>query len=131
VGEDTYGILMPEINTGARTSKRRDGSCVVIIATSAPLSGVQLNRLAKRAALGMSRYVFWYELMLLVQDWLTLVCRVGGTGHTSSGEFMLAFSTTATCNTDDLSEDSEAENTLFMPLDDLIDATVYATEEVS
>lgn len=50
-----------------------EGSIIVIVATDAPLDGRQLTRLAKRAALGMSR--------------------TGSSARHGSGDFILAFST--------------------------------------
>ncbi|KAK3984685.1 peptidase family S58-domain-containing protein [Cladorrhinum sp. PSN332] len=52
---------------------RKDGSIIVIIATDAPLHPLQLQRVAKRATVGLSR--------------------VGGVGHNPSGDIFLAFST--------------------------------------
>ncbi|KAK4228648.1 DmpA/ArgJ-like protein [Podospora fimiseda] len=52
---------------------RKDGSIIVIIATDAPLHPLQLERVAKRATVGLSR--------------------VGGVGHNPSGDIFLAFST--------------------------------------
>lgn len=51
----------------------KDGSIIVVIATDAPLSPIQLQRLAKRATVGLSR--------------------VGGWGSNSSGDIFIAFST--------------------------------------
>jgi D-aminopeptidase len=51
----------------------KDGSIIIIIATDAPLHPTQLQRLAKRATVGLSR--------------------VGGVGHNPSGDIFLAFST--------------------------------------
>jgi D-aminopeptidase len=51
----------------------KDGSIIIIIATDAPLHPTQLNRLAKRATVGLAR--------------------VGGVGHNPSGDIFLAFST--------------------------------------
>ena len=51
-----------------------DGSCMIIVATDAPLDARQLRRLATRAFLGMAR--------------------VGSTGSNGSGDFAIAFSTT-------------------------------------
>ncbi|KPI36632.1 Beta-peptidyl aminopeptidase BapA [Cyphellophora attinorum] len=50
-----------------------DGSIIVILSTNAPLNPTQLQRLAKRATVGLSR--------------------VGGFGANSSGDIFLAFST--------------------------------------
>ncbi|KAF2485959.1 peptidase family T4 protein [Neohortaea acidophila] len=52
---------------------RKDGSIIIIIATDAPLHPLQLQRLATRATVGLSR--------------------VGGLGHNGSGDIFLAFST--------------------------------------
>ncbi|OLN85327.1 Beta-peptidyl aminopeptidase BapA [Colletotrichum chlorophyti] len=52
---------------------KKDGSIIVIIATDAPLTPSQCERLAKRATVGLSR--------------------VGGYGHNPSGDIFLAFST--------------------------------------
>ncbi|KAJ6447002.1 peptidase family T4 protein [Purpureocillium lavendulum] len=55
----------------AKNSK--DGSIIIVLATDAPLHPVQLQRLAKRATVGLAR--------------------VGGYGHNPSGDIFLAFST--------------------------------------
>lgn len=52
---------------------KKDGSIIVILATDAPLHPTQLERLAKRATVGLAR--------------------VGGYGHNPSGDLFLAFST--------------------------------------
>jgi D-aminopeptidase len=57
--------LMPE--------EHNDGSCIVVVATDAPMVPHQLRRLALRAGLGLAR--------------------CGSTGHNGSGELMIAFST--------------------------------------
>ncbi len=51
-----------------------DGSCMIVVATDAPLDARQLRRLAARAILGMAR--------------------TGSTGSHGSGDFVIAFSTT-------------------------------------
>jgi len=51
-----------------------DGSCMIVVATDAPLDARQLHRLAARAILGMAR--------------------VGSTGSNGSGDYAIAFSTT-------------------------------------
>jgi D-aminopeptidase len=67
----------PELN--ARTQNLEDlkpegGSCMMIIATNAPLSARQLHRLARRAPLGLAR--------------------TGFTSNPGSGDYVIAFSTT-------------------------------------
>ncbi|GAC1588300.1 MAG: P1 family peptidase [Candidatus Velthaea sp.] len=51
-----------------------DGSIIIVIATDAPIDALRLRDVAKRAALGLAR--------------------TGATSHQSSGDFMIAFSTT-------------------------------------
>ena len=87
---------------------RADGSCMIIVATDAPLTSRQLHRLAKRAIFGMAR--------------------AGATGSNGSGDFVIAFSTTnripANARTlppiETLSEES---------LSPLFEAAIDATEE--
>ncbi|KAH8170844.1 peptidase family s58 domain-containing protein [Sarocladium implicatum] len=62
----------PPIAPEAREA-RKDGSIIIILATDAPLTPVQLQRLAKRAAIGLGK--------------------VGGYGSNTSGDIFLAFST--------------------------------------
>jgi D-aminopeptidase len=69
VGKQLLHVLRPEI----RKPSNIDGSIVAILATDAPLLPHQLQRLAKRASLGMAK--------------------TGGIGHNSSGDLFLAFST--------------------------------------
>lgn len=56
-----------------RSKEQKDGSIIAIVATDAPLHPLQLQRLAKRATVGLAR--------------------VGGQGHNPSGDIFLAFST--------------------------------------
>jgi D-aminopeptidase len=53
--------------------KRKDGSIIIVIATDVPLTPIQLQRVAKRATVGLAK--------------------VGGYGNDSSGDIFLAFST--------------------------------------
>ncbi|KAK3941480.1 peptidase family S58-domain-containing protein [Diplogelasinospora grovesii] len=55
------------------SKKRKDGSIIIILSTDAPLHPLQLQRLAKRATVGLSK--------------------VGGYGFNPSGDIFLAFST--------------------------------------
>ncbi len=54
--------------------QRDKGSCMIVVATDAPLTSRQLHRLAKRAIFGMARS--------------------GATGSNGSGDYVIAFSTT-------------------------------------
>ena len=41
--------------SGSGPARRRPGSCIAVVATDAPLDGAQLERLARRAGLGLAR----------------------------------------------------------------------------
>ena len=60
-------------NEADAAKEKKDGSIIIILATDAPLHPVQLQRVAKRATVGLAR--------------------VGGYGHNPSGDVFLAFST--------------------------------------
>lgn len=57
----------------ARSTIHREGSICIVVATDAPLSGRQLERLARRATMGLAR--------------------TGSAANNSSGDFVVAFST--------------------------------------
>jgi D-aminopeptidase len=61
----------PDLGSSPETG--RGGSCMIVVATDAPLSPRQLHRMAKRALLG--------------------IARVGGFMSNGSGDFVIAFST--------------------------------------
>ncbi|KAH7312189.1 peptidase family S58-domain-containing protein [Stachybotrys elegans] len=75
-GVPVGGLLLDEQAAAVESSgkeARKDGSIIVVIATDVPLIPVQLQRVAKRAAIGLAK--------------------VGGYGSNSSGDIFLAFST--------------------------------------
>jgi D-aminopeptidase len=82
------------------------GSCIAVVATDASLGSVQLERLARRAGLGLAR--------------------AGSVAHDGSGEIFAAFSTTARSGRDDPPPAPSVSNTDLNPL---FTATVEATEE--
>lgn len=94
-----------EMNTG-------DGSCMIIVATDAPLSSRNLKRLAKRATFGLAR--------------------TGGNCSNGSGEYVIAFSTAKNLripyftNGVSLVGDKELHNDKMTPL---FEAVAEATEE--
>src|SRR5262245_39579878 len=108
--------LTPQTNRGvgaaADINLDHEGSVIVVIATDAPLSSRQLERLASRAALGLAR--------------------TGSTSGNTSGDIFIAFSTG---NTIPQSADSRTVSaTLVSPestatLNPLFQAVVEATEE--
>lgn len=81
VGGIPVGRILKEQNIAEATKEassatkeaRKDGSIVIVIATDVPLLPVQLQRLAKRATVGLGK--------------------VGGYGSNTSGDIFLAFST--------------------------------------
>jgi D-aminopeptidase len=66
------GVPVGEVMPGEARSKPA-GSCIVVVATDAPLSSASLERVARRAGLGLAR--------------------TGSVAHHGSGEIFLAFST--------------------------------------
>jgi L-aminopeptidase/D-esterase-like protein len=87
---------------------RGDGSVIVVVATDAPLLPHQLQRLAKRAALGLAR--------------------TGSIAENTSGDLVVAFSTAHR----GLREKQKVVNVAMLPNDQitpLFAATVQATEE--
>jgi D-aminopeptidase len=81
------------------------GSCIAVVATDAPLGSAQLNRVARRAGLGLAR--------------------TGSVAHHGSGEIFVAFSTTARAPRGEPTPPTLASTRL----DPLFQATVEATEE--
>ncbi|KAF4457435.1 peptidase family T4 [Fusarium albosuccineum] len=66
---------VPKDENTTTKEPRKDGSIIVVIATDVPLLPIQLQRVAKRATVGLAK--------------------VGGYGNNSSGDIFLAFSTAA------------------------------------
>jgi D-aminopeptidase len=95
--------------TGIRD--RADGSCMIVVATDAPLDARELRRLASRALLGMAR--------------------TGSSASNGSGDYAIAFSTAAQvrirANDLALTRRTEVVNTLAMS--PLFEAAIEATEE--
>ena len=100
----TAGAMVP----GTPSDGNGGGSIIIIIATDAPLMPHQLDRLARRAALGVGR--------------------MGGLGEDSSGDIFLAFSTA----NPGAAVDTGTVKLTILPNDrmnPLFEATVDATEE--
>ncbi len=85
-----------------------DGSIIIVIGTDAPLSGAQLNLVAKRAALGMGR--------------------TGTRGESGSGDLFIAFSTVSAAY-DSTTRTLTARTLSKQSLNPVFRATVDATEE--
>jgi D-aminopeptidase len=92
----------------AATSAEGAGSIIIVIATDAPLLPHQLERVAKRAALGVGR--------------------MGGLGENSSGDIFLAFST---ANPRAAADTGLAQVTMLPNdrINPIFEVTVQATEE--
>jgi len=95
---------------GVGRSREREpaGSCIVVLATDAPLTAAQCERLARRAGLGLGR--------------------VGSVAHHGSGEIFLACSTTARLDRFDRTTIVNTDRLADHALDDLFAAGVEATE---
>ena len=72
--QNDYKPVFPPRSSFLERGRAADGSVIVVIATDAPLLSRQLRELAKRAVLGLGR--------------------TGATSHVSSGDLLIAFSTT-------------------------------------
>jgi D-aminopeptidase len=87
------------------------GSCIVVIATDAPIDAHACRRLSARAGLGLAR--------------------VGSVGHHGSGEIFVAFSTTARQPRDAEYTDVRAHPATGSWLNPLFEAAIEATEEAA
>lgn len=86
-----------------------DGSILMVVATDAPLLPSQLDRVAKRAALGLAR--------------------TGSTAANSSGDFAIAFSTAADLPHDPKTLTQTVTLVHTQDITPIFEATVEATEE--
>jgi D-aminopeptidase len=104
------GRLLADAGAGPAASEpgppKPAGSCIAVVATDAPLGSSQLERVARRAGLGLGR--------------------AGSVAHHGSGEIFLAFSTTARSRRGNPAPAPGIANTDLGPL---FTATVEATEE--
>ncbi len=92
----------------ARPPDGREGSIIIVVATDAPLLAHQLKRLARRTALGIGR--------------------TGSMSGNGSGDIFMAFST-ANPGADSASHTAALTMLPNRRLDDIFEATVFATEE--
>jgi D-aminopeptidase len=92
---------------------RKDGSCIGVLATDAPVWPHELKRLARRMGLGLGR--------------------TGSVGNDTSGELFLAFSTAGPDRYSELARSHGMFTGRFdeaqSPMSDLFEAVVEATEE--
>jgi D-aminopeptidase len=73
VGRELAKVALPGVSAAGQPNADHEGSVIVVIATDAPLSSRQLERVARRAALGLAR--------------------TGTASGNTSGDIFLAFST--------------------------------------
>jgi D-aminopeptidase len=109
VGGLPVGEVLEARYKAAPRRQRSYGSIIAVIATDAPLATHQLNRLAKRAALGIGR--------------------VGSTAMHGSGEIVLAFSTANQVPRETRKMVYRMKILLDQRLDPLYEAVIEATEE--
>ena len=100
--------VFPAVGDG-RDPRPPAGSCIAVVATDAPLHAAQLERLARRAGLGLAR--------------------VGSVAHHGSGEIFLALSTAATERDDAPPLRIDRATVPDGHLDPLFAAVVESTEE--
>lgn len=102
---------LEEYNLQSSLSERVDGSCMIVVATDAPLDSRNLERLAKRAMLGLGR--------------------TGGISSNGSGDYVIAFSTTETNRISRFSDSPvvSVEVLLNYHISPLFAAVIEATEE--
>ena len=97
---------------GQRTTRdRADGSCMIVVATDAPLDARNLKRLAARAIMGMAR--------------------TGSSGSNGSGDFVIAFSTAPELRIGSADSTRTRQVTVLgnEAMSPLFEAVIEATEE--
>ena len=109
VGGLPVGEMLEERYRGLPRRERSYGSIIAVIATDAPLISHQLNRVAKRAALGIGR--------------------VGSSAMHGSGEIVLAFSTANMVPRETRKMVYRMKILLDQRLDPLYEAVIEGTEE--
>jgi D-aminopeptidase len=107
---DAAGRIARNSTVGAGHAPPDVGSIIIVVATDAPLLPVQLNRVARRAALGMGR--------------------LGSYAGNQSGDLMMSFTTaSAAANDPDQQHPSAITPLASDRLDPVFKAAVEATEE--
>ncbi len=105
------GVELGKFNFRNQLLNNVDGSCMVVIATDAPLDSRNLERLAKRAFLGLAK--------------------TGGIASNGSGDYMIAFSTDSTIRVPHTSKSKTLSTTLLHndETSPIFMAAIEATEE--
>jgi len=105
------GRELGKFNFSDKLLNNVDGSCMIIVATDAPLDSRNLERLAKRAFMGLAK--------------------TGGIASNGSGDYVIAFSTAENLRVPHQSKQSlkQSEELLNDQVSPLFMATIEATEE--
>ena len=105
------GQMKPcDADLAKREAPPDQGSIIIVVGTDAPLMPLQLNRLAKRAAMGLAR--------------------LGSYAGNSSGDLIVSFSTApAEVNHEDQEKPSPIAPVANAAINPIFEATVQATEE--
>ena len=106
-GDDKLPVCRPD-GTGGTPTKDQ-GSIIIVVGTNTPLSSTQLNRVAKRAAMGLAR--------------------LGSFAGNESGDIILSFSTAKGANDPENKVPVNADQIASGEIDLVFEATVQATEE--
>jgi D-aminopeptidase len=109
-GVPIFRSLQPPRTRGAAANDNGDGSCMLVVATDAPLDARDLQRLAARAIFGLAR--------------------TGSSYSNGSGDFAIAFSTSPDMRS--RFNDTAARARVILPADatsPLFEAALEATEE--
>jgi L-aminopeptidase/D-esterase-like protein len=110
MGAGTSKLPPCNADASAGEAPQDQGSIIIVVGTDAPLMPVQLNRVAKRAAMGLAR--------------------LGSYSGNSSGDLIVSFSTApAEINHEDQDKPSPVTPIANARIDPIFEATVQATEE--
>lgn len=111
VGRELGQYYLRDETTQASIRDKADGSCMMIVATDAPLDARNLRRLAARAWMGMAR--------------------TGSSGSNGSGDYAIAFSTAPQLRirSDDKSLTQQVDLLTNDAISPLFEAVIEATEE--
>jgi D-aminopeptidase len=105
------GEELKQFSFSKQVLEKADGSCMMVVATDAPLDARNLERLAKRAMMGLAK--------------------TGGIASNGSGDYVIAFSANAAVRVPHVSKEKTQTVTLLRndEISALFLATIEATEE--
>ncbi|BFG70989.1 P1 family peptidase [Sediminibacterium sp. KACHI17] len=105
------GQALGQFSFSRELSKKSDGSCMIVVATDAPLDGRNLERLAKRAFMALAK--------------------TGGVASNGSGDYVIAFSTDSSLRIPHVARTKTLSTSLLVndAVTPLFLAAIEATEE--